>query len=259
MFVGRKNELAFLETAFQSEKSEFIPIYGRRRVGKSELILKFIEHKKSIYFLGKQAPSMVQLKSFMEQASLALDDPLIERIQMDDWEEALDLCVERLTANGKAVLVLDEFQWMVEMAPDLPSVIQQMWDRKWKAGGKVILILCGSFIGFMEREVLGRKSPLFGRRTGQIHLKPFGYLEAGDFHPSWSESDKARAYFVCGGVPLYHLFFEHRRSLEKTSKSIYSASIHPCSGNLTSYCAKSCAMYKVIMLCSLPLQLERLT
>ena len=76
------------------------------------------------------------------------------------------------------VLVLDEFQWTAWASPELPSVLQDLWDRRWRSDGKMLLILCGSYVGFMEREVLGRKSPLFGRRTGQILLRPFGYREA---------------------------------------------------------------------------------
>jgi AAA+ ATPase superfamily predicted ATPase len=82
-----------------------------------------------------------------------------------------------------------------------------------------MLILCGSFVGFMEREVLGKQSPLFGRRTAQIHLQPFGYREAAAFHPRWSLTNRARAYFVCGGVPLYLKAFDEARSFESNVES----------------------------------------
>ena len=76
-----------------------------------------------------------------------------------------------------------------------------------------MLLLCGSYLGFMEREVLGRTSPLFGRRTAQIHLQPFGYLDAARFHPRWSETDRARAYFLVGGLPQYLLCLDDTRSI----------------------------------------------
>jgi AAA+ ATPase superfamily predicted ATPase len=79
-----------------------------------------------------------------------------------------------------------------------------------------VLILCGSYLGFMEREVLGRESPLFGRRTAQILLRPFGYREAALFHRSWSHYHRALAYFVCGGVPLYLRAFDESRSVEQS-------------------------------------------
>ena len=78
-----------------------------------------------------------------------------------------------------------------------------------------MIILCGSYIGFMERAVLGSKSPLFGRRTAQILLRPFPYTEAAEFHPRWSLSNKATAYFICGGIPLYLNFFNQANSVEK--------------------------------------------
>lgn len=96
------------------------------------------------------------------------------------------------------MLVLDEFQWTVEASPELPSVLQHLWDRRWKDGNDVMLVLCGSYVGFMEREVLGKKSPLFGRRTAQIFLQPFGYEEAARFHPACSLVDRAKIYFLCG-------------------------------------------------------------
>src|SRR6185436_16441469 len=84
----------------------------------------------------------------------------------------------------------------------------------WRDSGRIFLILCGSYVGFMEREVLGRKSPLFGRRTAQIPLRPFGYREAALFHPRYSLLDRARVYFLCGGVPLYLRCFSDDRSIE---------------------------------------------
>ncbi len=126
----------------------------------------------------------------------------------------LTTLVDRFQGPGKLVIALDEFQWLVKQSPELPSVLQELWDRSWRRSGKVMLILCGSYVGFMEREVLGQKSPLFGRRTAQILLKPFSYREAARFHPRWSLVDRARAYFVCGGIPLYLRFFSPERSIE---------------------------------------------
>ena len=83
-----------------------------------------------------------------------------------------------------------------------------------------MLILCGSYVRFMERAVLGKKSPLFGRRTAQIQLRPFTYREAYDFHPGWSLANRAIAYFLCGGVPLYLRFFDRHRSVDSNIESV---------------------------------------
>jgi AAA+ ATPase superfamily predicted ATPase len=212
--VGRKRELRTLEDVFQSNDSSFIPIYGRRRVGKSELIKHFIKDKNALYFLGKQAPARLQLREFLRNAALTFHQPLLEQVSVDGWRQAISIVIEQVSADEKLVLVMDEFQWTVEACPELPSVLQSFIDNGWEGGCKVCLILCGSYMGFMERKVLGEKSPLFGRRAGQIFLKPFSYLEAGKFHPTWSETDKAKVFSICGGIPYYLNFFSRTDSID---------------------------------------------
>ena len=216
-FIGRAAELGVLTRAFESGRSEFIPIYGRRRVGKSELILRFMADKPGVYYLGQQSSSALQVREFLEEAARALHMPLLAELRAGDWRQALLTVVEQWTTahpGTKLVLALDEFQWMAASSPDLLSTLQQCWDRSWKGAGNVLLLLCGSYLGFMEREVLGKASPLFGRRTAQIHLQPFGYLDAARFHPRWSPADRARAYFLVGGLPQYLLCLDDSRSIE---------------------------------------------
>ncbi len=214
-FRGRKRELAALEAAWRGQGSAFLPVYGRRRVGKSEMIVHFMEGRGGIYFVGKRAPGETQINEFLETAARALEEPLIAQARVSGWREALEMVVKRWKGKRKLILVLDEFQWMAEGAAELPSVIQELWDRQWSKSGKVMLILCGSYLGFMEREVLGKKSPLFGRRTGQILLRPFNHLEAALFHPHYSIPDRAKVYAICGGIPMYLLAFDQRLSVEQ--------------------------------------------
>ena len=192
-------------------------MYGRRRVGKSELILRFMKDKPGVYYLGRQAPSGLQVREFLAEAARALHIPLLAELGINDWRKALTTVVEQwaLAHPGSTlVLALDEFQWVAGSESGLVADLQHCWDRHWKTGGHVLLLLCGSYIGFMEREVLGKSSPLFGRRTAQIHLRPFGYLEAAEFHPKWSLIDRARAYFLVGGLPQYLLCLDDRLSIE---------------------------------------------
>ena len=217
-FFGRHRELKVLEDTLAASGSAFVPLYGRRRVGKSALLLQFLKQRRGIYFVGKQAPAGLQRKEFLEVAARALDEPLFAEMTLDSWGRALELLVTRWRGPDKLIIVLDEFQWMVEESPELPSVLQELWDRAWRSSGQVILILCGSYVGFMEREVLGRKSPLFGRRTAQIQLRPFGYRESREFHSQYSLSDAACSYFVCGGIPQYLLSFESGSSFEMNLK-----------------------------------------
>jgi len=214
-FLGRTRELKALQEAWASARSGFLPIYGRRRVGKSELIVHFMSGKPGLYFVGKRASGEAQLREFLEAAARAVGDSLLAQARVTNWKSALDLVTQRLPGKGKFILALDEFQWIAEASPELPSVLQELWDRGWSRSGRMLLILCGSYIGFMEREVLGQSSPLFGRRTAQILLRPFGYLEAARFHPRFSTVDQARVYAVCGGVPAYLLAFDGAQSVEQ--------------------------------------------
>ena len=227
MFVGRTAELKALNDAYQSTGTEFIPIYGRRRVGKSELILHFIKDKPALYFLGKKAPQQLQLKAFMEEAARIFAQPLLATASVQDWKTAINTAIDQKRDDGKFVLVFDEFQWTAQASPDLPSVLQELLDMKWKQRADILLIICGSYMGFMEKEVLGQKSPLFGRRTAQIFLKPFSYREAALFHADQSLAECAQIYFICGGIPFYLHFFSARDSvftnIEKNFLSEFAA------------------------------------
>lgn len=214
-FVGRAPELAVLAEAWTGPRSAFIPVYGRRRTGKSRLIVEFAADKAAIYHVGKQAPAALQRAEFLQLAAAALGEPLLASVQTESWAQIFRLVEERWKGPGKLLLALDEFQWLVETSPELPGVLQEAWDRRWQKSGKIMLILCGSYLGFMEREVLGKKSPLFGRRTAQILLRPFGFRDAAAFHPGWSAADHAQAYFVCGGLPAYLECFARDRSVEQ--------------------------------------------
>ena len=217
-FIGRSDEVALLTNAFESSRAEFIPIYGRRRVGKSELILRFMANKPGVYFQGQQSAAALQVRDFLGEAARALDMPLLAQLDISNWRQALRTVVgEWRTSHpaDKLILALDEFQWMAGENPELLTVLQECWDRDWRSSGNVMLLLCGSYLGFMERKVLGEKSPLFGRRTAQIHLQPFGYVEAGEFLPRLSVVDRAKAYFLVGGMPQYLLCLDDSLSIDQ--------------------------------------------
>ncbi|MCC6335225.1 MAG: ATP-binding protein [Myxococcales bacterium] len=214
-FVGRAQELAALERQLSAPGGAFVPVYGRRRIGKSELLRHFCARHGGLFCVGKVAPAALQLKEFLQEAARVLDEPLLAEVEPDTWKRALELTVGRWKGPGKLVLVLDEFQWMVEGSRELPSVLQELWDAAWKKSGKVMLVLCGSYLGFMEREVLGEQSPLFGRRTAQIHLKPFSFPEARKFHPGASIEQQALTWFVTGGVAQYLAAFDAKASFRQ--------------------------------------------
>lgn len=214
-FVGRASELAALERHYKSARSGLIPVYGRRRVGKTEMLLHFAAKKPTVYFTASDKLRTPQIVDFVRAAAEWLDVPHLAGAAPQTWDAALKLVIGAAPAKRKLVLVLDEFQWLCASSPELPSVLQRLWDLEWQRGNRLLLVLCGSFIGFMEREVLGARSPLHGRRTGAIRLEPFGFREAAGFHPRWSHEEHARAYFVCGGVPAYLRRFDPQRSVQQ--------------------------------------------
>ncbi|MBI5766671.1 MAG: ATP-binding protein [Verrucomicrobia bacterium] len=212
-FVGRAAELAALERHYRAASSGLIPVYGRRRVGKTELILRFCAKKPTVCFTASDKLRTPQIADFMAVAAEWLAQPHLAAAAPQTWEAALRLVLGAAPAGRKLVLVLDEFQWLCASSPELPSVLQRLWDHEWQRGKRLLLILCGSFIGFMEREVLGARSPLHGRRTAALRLEPFGFREAARFHPRWSREEQARACFICGGIPAYLRRFDPHRSV----------------------------------------------
>lgn len=213
-FIGREKEQASLEDRYRQRKSQFVVVYGRRRVGKSALLRHFCSDKHTLFHVGDRSTKELQIKKILEAASRIYSEPLLSRVSLPDWGQLFETLTPHLLKK-KTVLVLDEFQWMCEGSPELPSVIQQYWDSRWEKSGRVFLILCGSYMGFMEREVLGKKSPLFGRRTSQMKIQPFTHRDARLFHPRYKVEDSARLYAICGGIPAYLLAFSDDRSIDE--------------------------------------------
>ncbi len=221
-FIGRARELATLEAAFADDRAHLWPVYGRRRVGKTALLRRFCADRPSLFFTGSEAPAGPQQKLLLETAAATFRSPLLAQVAPSGWHQVLELVVNEglRQTQGKLIVVLDEFQWLAATSPELPSVLQALWDSTWAPSGRVMLILCGSYIGFMEREVLGRKSPLFGRRTGRILLEPLDFREARQFHPDYSLVDAARTWFLCGGIPHHLKAFRQERSVEENLRDV---------------------------------------
>jgi len=210
-FIDRDKELATLDRRFDEGNAELLVLYGRRRVGKSGLLRKFCEGKSHLFFVGTRVREEDSLDAFRRVLQLTFGEQLLEHVQFSNWEAAL-LTLSRLTAGQRLVVVLDEFQYLCSMSPALPSVIQKWWDTE-AARSKLMLVLCGSHIGFMESEVLAERSPLFGRRTGQLRLMPLLPWDAVAFFPEWSVRDRLWAYAFMGGIPAYLERVGERESL----------------------------------------------
>lgn len=201
MFVGRKHELATLESLYRSGSFEMVVLYGRRRVGKTFLIDEFVRDKPALYFTAQQQSDKLNLADFSKAVYAFTGMPDLTP-PFVSWPDALSFIAQRAKANDNRpfVFVFDEFPYAADANPSLPSALQIAIDHGF-LGTNVTMILSGSNEGFMETDVLGRKSPLFGRRTAQIRLLPFDYLDASAFLPNTGPEELVRYYATFGGTP----------------------------------------------------------
>lgn len=213
MFVNRLSELDLLEKRFASGKAEFFVLYGRRRIGKTELLARFCEGKRAIFFVSDLG-SEISLRAAL---STAINSVLYGPVQMDaiysSWE-ALFQALAQASQQERLVVVLDEFPYLLSTHPPLASILQKAWDLTLK-DSQIMLILCGSYISMMEETVLGYQAPLYGRRTAQYLLEPLQFNDARLFFPSYSDEDQVRAYAVYGGTPAYLQIIEPHQSLNE--------------------------------------------
>jgi len=212
-FIGRQRELAVLQELADSGKPELFVLYGRRRVGKTELLQQLCNGRRSAYFLAAQVRDKDNLRAFRKVLEEGLGDPLIGTIEFPDWTAALTFAAER-AGSERLVLVLDEFPYLCESNPGLPSLLQRFWDLRGKRSS-LMLVLCGSQVSFMEKEVLAERSPLFGRRTGQRRLEPLAPSESLGFFRTWEREQALLAYGIVGGMPAYLGRFDERITLEE--------------------------------------------
>ena len=212
-FLGRERELAVLNELADSGRPELFVLYGRRRVGKTELLQHLCKQRRSVYFLAAQVRDRDNLAAFRQALSEGLSDSLVESLEFPDWGAALGYAAER-AGEERLVIVLDEFPYLCEANKGLPSLVQRFWDQRGKHSN-LMLVLCGSQVSFMEKEVLAETSPLFGRRTAQRRLEPLAPIETLDFFPRWPLSDRVAAYGILGGMPAYLRRFEDTRDLDE--------------------------------------------
>jgi AAA+ ATPase superfamily predicted ATPase len=201
MFIGRDSELKKLNEMYASGGFECAIIYGRRRVGKTTLIKEFIKDKKAIYFVAREADGMVNLNGFSGDVYSVTARELVKNAFFSDWERAFDY-IYQISKDSRIVLAIDEYPFLAGGYRPISSILQAHIDAQFKES-KLFLILCGSSMSFMENQVLGYKSPLYGRRTAQFKITPFGFFESLPFLEPFSKEDKAVLYGVTGGVPEY--------------------------------------------------------
>ena len=218
MFIGRERELGTLNKLYRSDKFEFAAIYGRRRVGKTALINEFIKDKKSIYFMGVESNAKQNLENF-SKSIIEYGTGLSLETSFSSFQAALEY-VFKLAETERVVLAIDEYPYVARSSKSLASTLQLLID-KHKDTSKLMLILCGSSMSFMEDSVLSYKAPLYGRKTAQMKISPFDFEETCRYFPSATDEDKALIYGIVGGTPQYLLQINDKLSIEENIKDTY--------------------------------------
>lgn len=213
MFIGRKTELQQLNTLYKQDKFQCVIIYGRRRVGKTTLINEFIKDKDAVYFTGIESTAKDNLENFSRSIA-ALNNANTDNAPVyKDFRSALTE-IDAIAKSKKIVLVIDEYPYLARSYRPISSLLQELIDTKFKNNANLFIILCGSSMSFMEKQVLGYQSPLYGRRTAQFHIRPFTFYEAAAYYKNFSNEDLAVVYGITGGIPLYMSFITDTLSLK---------------------------------------------
>lgn len=213
-FIGRARELELLRAEYARKRPSLIVVYGRRRVGKSTLLLKSLQeldspkragsHPRQVYYQASRLTNSDNLELLKQAIQTQLELPPAQQnvlLGLSDWS-ALLAFLQGLADGSGLTLVLDEFPYLCEAYAALPSVLQAAWDRVRSANSSFNLVLCGSSIAFMEK-LLAERNPLRGRQTAELNLQPLTYREAAQALPKYTLEERLLAYGIWGGLPYY--------------------------------------------------------
>ena len=210
MFVGRNKELRILHDRYQRNSFELCILYGKKGVGKTSLLREFVKDKKGCFYLAEEKNDSLNIRSFCKCVYQFFDvdsaSPLLQK-----WNDIFSF-ISKQKMEERFVLIIDEFPNLAKENKSLMSKLQHCIDHDWM-DKNIMLILSGSSIPFMEDEVLGYQSPLYGRRTTKLKLEPFDYLESVEFYPAYSDEDKIRMYSIYGGFPRSLSMIDSKRSV----------------------------------------------
>ncbi len=214
-FINRTQELGFLEEKYQQKSFQCIVLYGRRRIGKTELVKQFIQNKPALYFLADKRGTASNVERFKGKVADLLGEP---RVQLDTFDQVFRYLVKK-SGTQQLVIIIDEFPYLLEKDEAIPSILQLSIDEDLQHSA-FFLILLGSSVAMMEEGVLSKKSPLYGRRTGQWKLNPLPLREARYFVPAYSLATAIELYAVLGGVPFYLAKINEQLSLRENIEQL---------------------------------------
>lgn len=196
-FIDREKEMTILQREWENTPS-FVVLYGKRRVGKTRLLQEFAKNKNSFFFTFPETVKELQMEEFKRELAKFFDDRWVERLELNDWKELFSYMSDKI--NKKTLIVLDEFTYGIKADKKIISDLQRVWDHEL-SGKDVMLVISGSLLGMMWDDVLSYASPLYGRRTRDIHLRELNYQNALKF---FKDKDYGLGvYMLVGGTPTY--------------------------------------------------------
>ena len=201
MFYCREEELRTMNNRYKKDRFECVVIYGRRRVGKTALINEFCKGKPTVYFSALNASSKENLEALSKAIYTCQNPDSTSTPTYRSYEDALE-AITGMAMEKRLVFVIDEYPYLAKAEKSISSRLQHIIDHSWQ-DSRIYLILCGSSMSFMEYQVLGYESPLYGRRTAQFKIQALTYREITEFHPELKAADQALLYGVTGGIPHY--------------------------------------------------------
>ncbi len=247
MFIGREHELASLNRLYTSDQFEFVVIYGRRRVGKTAIINQFIRNKKAIYFMGVESNAKQNLENLSKNI-MEFGIGIQAETAFVSFQAALEYTFQ-LAEKERLILAIDEYPYVARSSESFASTLQLLIDQ-YKDSSKLMLILCGSSMSYMEDHVLAYKAPLYGRRTSQMKILPFDFADTCRYFKNFSGEDKAMVYGMVGGTPQYLLQMDDRLSVEDNIKNTFlnpTSSLFEEPENLLKQEVREPALYNAII------------
>ena len=210
--IGRQKELALLEKLQHSQKFEFLVMYGRRRVGKTTILQEFVRRYDALLFSAQEKNDALNLSDFSQMVQRFFGD--LDLPAFENWEQAMTYISRKAESGKRLMLVIDEFPFIAVQNPSIKSILQHVIDKDWKRKN-ICLVLCGSSVSFMVNEIMGYQSPLYGRMTARLEVKPFDYRESALFFPDYTHEEQLVAYGILGGIPRYLEAFDSQCSIEE--------------------------------------------
>lgn len=215
-FINREKELEYLNGEYEKGDFRFISVIGRRRLGKTRLIRKFLEEKDDFCYL--LVPELNDAEVRLEIAASFHEKFGLSFLGTPSWDELFEK-VFQLSEEKSLILVFDEFQRFFDINKSIFSYLQKQIDR-YAADSKLFFIVSGSSIGMMHR-IFDHAAPLYGRRTGQLSFEPFKFYALKEWFPDLSPVERVHIYAVYGGTPKYLEEIEYK-TLSASLKKILS-------------------------------------